>query len=390
MLLFSSISAYGQDNYKPGYVITNSLDTIRGYLLNVNTNPYKECSFKKSLNENVVVYSPDQIYGYRFEDNGKFYISKDTPVDKSMKRYFLEYMIQGKANIYLRTDQLVHYYIETARYKMMEISETEKYSRTKLGDVIVRPKLYTGKLKYVLSDCPEVFDEIDKLKLYPTQIIKLAEDYHNHVCTGEKCIIYEKKIQPLKINWGIVAGTSYNKFYFNDESYTYYQFNGFVGLNVEIENAVFSFEKLSLKTGVNIQQFNKFNFYNNNYSSYYGNSFNSQINFKSYAIINPITLNYSFPLNKFVPYIGAGISNMFILSQNNDLYILDYDYKTFYGSVLPKYHLGYEGAVGLKYILNQRHYLNLEFNYQNFHNFNMNEKLIMNTIYYSCQLGYSF
>jgi len=394
ILLLISIKSYSQENYKPGTIITNTNDTISGYLLSVNTNPYKECKFKKSLADKAVVYSPDQLYGYRFDENGKYYISKDTPENKGFKKYFLEYLIQGKANIYFRTDKTEHFYIETERFKMLELSEPPSYLKDEYNRIIIRPSLYTGRLKYVLSDCPAIFDDIDRVKLYPTQLIKLAENYHNHLCTGEKCIIYEKKIEPVNIKWGIVAGTSYNKFYFNDDNYTNYQYNGFIGVNLEINNIVFALEQLSLKTGLNIQQFNKYNFYKKEYSvngvDLYGNFFTDQMNFKSYAIINPITLNYSFPLNKFVPYIGAGISNMVVLNQTKDLYILGVDYNLQYGRVLSSYQFGYVGAIGLKYKFKNSHYLNLEFNYQNFQNLEVNKTLRMNTIYYSAQLGYFF
>jgi outer membrane protein W len=102
-------------------------------------------------------------------------------------------------------------------------------------------------------------------------------------------------------------------------------------------------------------------------------------------------------MNKFAPYIGAGISNLFILSQNNDYHLQDFkyyyglqDFKSYVGNVLPFYHLGLMGTVGLKYKLKNNHFINLEFNYQNFSNLNMNQTLRMNTIYYSAQLGYLF
>lgn len=93
-------------------------------------------------------------------------------------------------------------------------------------------------------------------------------------------------------------------------------------------------------------------------------------------------------MNKFIPYIGAGISNMFVISQNNDLYMQDF--KLYYGNVLPYYHLGAMGVAGLKYKFKNNHFMNLEFNYQNFNNLNMNSSLRMNTIYYSAQLEYLF
>ena len=396
-----SMTIYGQENYKPGYIITNSMDTIRGYILSVNNKPYKECCFKKDIKDKPQIYLPDQIFAYRFDGNGKFFISKDTPDQNGTTKYFLEFMIQGKANIYMMTDVKDHFYIETDKYKMMELSEPLKYSKNEYGVLLSRPNKYTGKLKYVMSDCPEVFSEIDDLKLYPKAIIKLAENYHNHVCSGDKCIIYEKKIAPLKIDWGPVAGISYNSFYFNGQNYSNYQSNNLLGINIELDNLIFAKEQIFLKTGVYLQQFNNYNLYEKRLSidgvDYYGNFLTGPINFKSYVLLNPITFNYSFPMNKFAPYVGAGISNMFILTQNKDYHLIDFkyyngleEYKSYLGNVLPFYHLGFMGAVGLKYKFRNNHSINLEFNYQNFNNLNANLSLRINTIYYSAQLGYLF
>ena len=112
ILTLISIHFYGQENYKPGYIITNSHDTIKGYILSVNINPYKECRFKKNIKDKPKVFFPDQIYAYRYNENGRFYISKDTPEQNDTTKYFLEFMIQGKANIYMMTDITDHFYIQ--------------------------------------------------------------------------------------------------------------------------------------------------------------------------------------------------------------------------------------------------------------------------------------
>jgi hypothetical protein len=392
ILTLISIHFYGQENYKPGYIITNNQDTLRGYILNVGTNHFRKCVFRKELKNKNEIYLPSQIQAYRYNDNGKYFVSKEISDQQKGKMYFVEYLVKGKASLLFMRDINEHFYVETETEKMVELTEPTQNIRDEYSVLIMNSKQYIEKLRHLLSDYPEISKDIENAKLYEHNLIKLIRKYNSHITSDTKYENFEEKVAPIRIKVGVAAGTSYNKFYFNPKNYTDYQFNGFVGINVELENALFSIERLNIKAGLYLQQFNTYNFYINEYSTdantYYGNFFTSQMNFKSYSLINPITFNYSFPMNKFVPYIGAGISNMFILTQNNDLYMQDF--KLYYGNVLPTYHLGVIGAIGLKYKIKNNHFLNLEFNYQNFNNLNMNSSLRMNTIYYSAQLGYLF
>jgi hypothetical protein len=71
---------------------------------------------------------------------------------------------------------------------------------------------HIGLLSYYLQDVPDIKAEIDNLKQPDhTNLIALAKSYHNVVCDGDKCIIYEKKLPAFKINPEIVVGV--NNFY---------------------------------------------------------------------------------------------------------------------------------------------------------------------------------
>jgi hypothetical protein len=58
-----------------------------------------------------------------------------------------------------------------------------------------------------MQDAPNLQSKINDIKKPGHQnLIKLAEDYHNAVCEGEKCIIYAKSAPLIKIITRINSG----------------------------------------------------------------------------------------------------------------------------------------------------------------------------------------
>lgn len=193
-----------QTDYRPGYIILNSGDTIhgqidyRGDLLMGN-----RCRFK-SADNTVQEYSPTDIMAYRFIDS-KYFVSKE--VDS--KTVFLEYLINGKVNIYYLRDAQDgdSYFIEKDGSSLTRLPYDEGETFVGNKRAFYKTTKHIGLLNYYMGDAPEL-----QTKIYefgePTHqnLIKLAEEYHNIVCDGDRCIIYEKKEPAIKVNFELVSG----------------------------------------------------------------------------------------------------------------------------------------------------------------------------------------
>ncbi len=192
-----------QTDFRPGYIINTTSDTLygeidyRGDLLMSST-----CKFKDADNT-IKEYSPADITAFRFIDN-KYYISK--PINGT--NVFLEYLIKGKINIYyMRDDRGNHYYLQKENVKLTEIPYEQGIKYVDDKQVFYESKKHIGLLIYCMQDAPEFQSRIQSLKKPTHQnLIKLAEDYHNVVCKGDKCIIYEKKQPLFKVNFEVVGG----------------------------------------------------------------------------------------------------------------------------------------------------------------------------------------
>ena len=319
----------------------------------MNINQFIQCAFKIDSKSPVITYSPNDILAYRFDNNGKFFVSKEVPTLTGTKVFFLEYLIKGKANIYFRRDNNEHYYIQKEVGDLMELTETPVLSKNEEGLPHYKPQKYTGKLKYVLSDCPDLFDEIDGLKLYSTQLIKLAKDYHDKVCESSKCIVFERKINPLKFNFVVLSGISYNDFIFSPENYTDKRIGALIGCNLEIQNLFFSFERMTVSTGVTLQYFSTYTLHTDSYQAnnvIYSHNKVTDIDMRTGFIKIPVSFNYTLNYNKLQPYFGLGLTNTFYITQNKDLFVNDYN--TYFGQAIPFYHLGVLGIFGVKFKLN--------------------------------------
>ncbi|NMM50839.1 hypothetical protein [Marinigracilibium pacificum] len=204
-LLFSIGILNAQTDFKPGYIILNSGDTLhgeidyRGDLLMSSV-----CKFKTNGNS-ISTYDPSDIAAFRFI-NSKYYISKEI----NSRKVFLEFLIKGEVNIYyMRDDDGDHYFIEKEGIKLSEIPYEEKIMYVDGKKVLYESTTHKGLLFYFMRDVPEFNSRIQTIeKPEHHSLIRLAEDYHNAVCEDRKCIIYEKKLPIIKISLAPFMGVT--------------------------------------------------------------------------------------------------------------------------------------------------------------------------------------
>lgn len=371
VFLFCTIFSKGilnaQENFCSGYIITNENDTIKGYLLQANIDAYSKCVFKKNIKDVISIYMPGDILAYRLKDEGKFYISKEAPLEAGNKTLFLEYLIKGKANIYFMRDNDDHYFIETEKNKIIELSERPKLvikNNDGYGVMYYKTPTYIGKLKYIFSDCPEIFTKIENTKLYPSELIDLVKVYQKKVCNSEQCIVFERKVKPIKLCLGFNGGLSLTKFVFNEEAFTNYGLSEQIGVELEIENLFFSFEQAKVKTGLILNRYNNYTFTGNHfwYNDYYAGKYTIPVDLKTVSLKLPVTFNYEFSFGKIRPYLGVGIMNMFILTENSKMGAV---HSSDYGNFLPFFLGGYTALIGAKYMLPNNHNFHIELNFDN-------------------------
>ena len=204
-LILSAFTIQAQSDFRPGYVITLSGDTIFGQIdYRGDLTMGRICRFEfpdKTRKE----YTPYDIQTYRFTDS-KYYVSRE--IDGL--RHFLEFLVKGEIDFYyLRDQDGDHYYAEKQNEPLSELPYKEKIREGEYGKkYLERSRIHTGLLYLYSDDAPQLKEDINKIeKPNHRGLMQFAKKYHQAVCTdGSECVIFERSVPLFKIKAEAMAG----------------------------------------------------------------------------------------------------------------------------------------------------------------------------------------
>lgn len=211
-LSLCAISVYCRTNFRPGFIITNEMDTVYGKVNYRNDRLMcKYCTFKTEKSDKKKYY-PGEIIGYRFENDRYF---ETTNVDGKPK--FLEILIKGEVSIYYFCDENRSiYFFKKGDSTLTELNYFERivhineygnasdgnnyiiekndtsYSKIYTsGDYFVKSQEFKTILNNSLQDEPEIIDEIKNLKKPGHDgLINIAKKYHELKKSNQKIVVY--------------------------------------------------------------------------------------------------------------------------------------------------------------------------------------------------------
>lgn len=309
--------AISQKNLKPGFIISNQLDTTygfidsRGDILNCS-----KCDFYINEKSNPITYNPGEIYAYRFM-NDRYFISRNIKVGSEEKTVFLEYLVNGITNLYyLRDNNGDHYFIE----KGVEIYElTNKVTHLYLpeGEFNKSSNFYIGQMKLIYSDAQDILPGIDDTKFERESMMKLSEKYHNLVCKDRECITYEKKIKNLKFNVGPVISYQWSK----------YSYQGFLSpFNFDAGQTLYmglaintKFPTINEKLNIRIEsKFGKESSRGSYTKTEFSQTTEDFVEYERNKIITSLDLRYEYPKGKIRPTASIGGEFTYVPHQSSN------------------------------------------------------------------------
>lgn len=393
-------------NWNAGYVIRLNGDTLAGLIQNQDTRSYSlQCYFKAEPQSKSQTFTPAELKGYRLGD-GRYFVSRAVTISGHKRVCFLEFLVKGKLNIYhLQTDSS-RYYAEKDS-NLYELKDSEVKLSNDNATYIKRKKEYIGLLSSLMAD-GNMNDEIVQTDLRGKTLIRLACDYHDRVCTSEKCVIYERKSTPLLLRKAIVLGASLNQLNFGQEIVVDgFKITPLAGLRFELEHAIEWSEKISISLDCYLQYVNKctlksesdvpFKEVKYNGKSYYLYKISVpnqvidrlDVDMKALMIRLPLAFNYYLNQTDWRPYFGLGAVGNFVVSQNKQL-VIEPIYTEMGGQSIPFFQLGYTGRVGLKHTTTGKLYFFAELEYDNTRNMNINQFLRVKNENISLSFGVGF
>ena len=251
LLMAVTLTANAQTNPQPGYIITNNGDTIRGIIdFRTNEKLSKQCLFRANGDSEGKTYKPGDIEGFRFVDNGKYFVTRRLNVYGEPELFFAEFMVQGKMNLYcVASDYDEYFFFEREDGEMAQLTNRALISASSLQDEkenLQQKKEQVGRVKLLLQDSWKAANGMNKMDMTRKQLVDVVRDYHRDVCTdGSSCMVYEYKPESDKVKIHFKAFASYAYYSHEktdkqdiDENYSGSAFDFGLGVEIDIERVM--------------------------------------------------------------------------------------------------------------------------------------------------------
>lgn len=370
LLIFSMMFflplAFGQENYKEGYIISSQGHTIHGFInyKNWGLNPNK-IEFKRTLNGKKITYRPLNIHAFFVQ--GEYYLSAVVE-DETSTRSQLNF-VSGSAKISTRTDttflrQLTYGHPGLLFYKndmnienfyisengKLHLLEYKKYIRQhaegslNTNSYLEENKKFVGQLMVYLDACPQIRSQISYAQYNRQSLIKLFQNYYK--CMHEN-VTHVQKVEKTKVKFGIVAGVMSSNVNFSGS---------------DLPGSGIGFSPSQAFTGGMIvdvvmpRNLNEWSIHNEiSYTSFMVNGSSSNYNMKFGC--SEVTLTdlarYAYPFGKVSVFANAGISGGVVLKYTNQIkythaVVGEYQY-AFPPGGLRSWNFAWVAGVGLDY-----------------------------------------
>ena len=217
----SQLHSSAQQIFKPGYLVTNEGDTIKGEIdYKVIRPKYNEVAFKNFDKGETKIYLADQLKEYRLVD-GQYFLSTKAKVKKVESQIFMEVLYKGNISIYLLTDNFKKYfYVDKEGLGVKEMpyhEENRIVPRINESDAkyVYKSTTHQQILKYYTSDSPKLKNNIERI-VEPNEVnlVMFAKLYQGN-SENKTHDTFQTDIPFLKIDpeLGIGFINAFNPFY---------------------------------------------------------------------------------------------------------------------------------------------------------------------------------
>ena len=174
-----------QVNPQKGYIITNAGDTIHGTIdYRSDARNALECSFAAEGQSQYTTFTPADLRGYRFADNGIYYVTRTFPVDGQQKTFFAEYLLQGGVSLFHHKENDTDYYYFVGEDGCVGTVKND-------GLLMASPKEADRAKREALREASQIFAKSSKAQselwrgeITAENLTKVTRDYDMEYCTS--------------------------------------------------------------------------------------------------------------------------------------------------------------------------------------------------------------
>ena len=329
ILLFLTLGLFTSSfsQFQEGYVITNSNDTLYGYInFEGSLTNSRRCEFKSNQNDRPKIFLPKDIKAFRF-NNSKYFVSKFINIDNENKVVFMEWLIKGRACIlsYPNKADDIRFYLIVNNDSLCELKNSKENVEKDYGNELktnyeIFKNEYKGILSYYFRDCKDIQKDIYNSQFTTNSLIKLAKTYHEKTCKTEDCYVFEDKKRKIEVAFGLTFSTYISQLFLESKIHQFQQAKSYgPGIIINLSKLPYLSHNFSIESEIN--------YFNVTYSFDTNNDLDNRI-YGSNKIckINllrvPIEFLYKAPVPIIKPYIGIGFIGNFRFNNQilNEIY----------------------------------------------------------------------
>lgn len=334
-VFFTIVNVKAQTNYLPGFIVTLEGDSVTGLVDSRGAIRNSQvCSYRTDMENKPIEYQPGEIKTYGFVE-GKYYVSKDVPIEQDTTKLFLEYLINGIVDVYYCRDMSGdHYYVEKEGMRLTALDDEDKILEIKGEKFQKKYNRYVGVLKYTFNESPDIQKKVEGMSLTHKNLINISKDYHAYVCEGEECIVYEKKKLKVKFSLEPIVSIDFHNLKGNRDQVGSYDviYDTYTPEEIEYLPEEFTLKSTDFDYSIGLIGSLSFPSLNENLA------LNLQVKYGRYKLsgeedlsdgnlvslstegknlMNNLYFSYTFPKGMFRPVFLAGFSYSYFTSINN-------------------------------------------------------------------------
>jgi hypothetical protein len=318
LLLLCSCMAFAQSQFRSGYIVTLTGDTLSGFV------DYKEsrasnkfCSFKQNEGGNPQQFGIDDIRAYGFRNDKAYEAKSIQKKDEERVKAFVEVLVKGRLNLYFYESR---FFVEKNLDQLLELKNQEEETYINNTRVVKRSNEHIATLNTLMIECQSLLDKIEEVSLSQRSLVTLVKNYNDCVAPGENVTLKEEK-KWLVAKAGIAGAANTENLSFSSSDRrlalfdharfdrVYYPSAGVV-LNVVSPRII---EKLSLQVEAFYSVYDFAGY--SNYASFSEDAFHrNDFTLELTSLKLNTAFRYTFLGKAATPYFNIGLSNRLLLN----------------------------------------------------------------------------
>jgi hypothetical protein len=320
-LFSSTVPAFGQDVFKPGYVVPVGRDTLRGQVRTQGPQrTVRECVFRSGPDAASTTYLPTDLQGYGLTGGPRFRRGRvpRSSADTTSALRFQEVLVQGPATLLYAPDENsnFHFFLQMASAPGAKPQELRIIQRRLEQDGRIFTQTineYQQILRSSLVGCPAISNDISRLRFGESYFTDIVRRYN--ACLAPAAVVAAEPAGKVKLTATVLAGLAFQQRMMLEEENGQRKYNvklnapnvPVVGLQFGLYNPRLS-RHFSLALGAFFERRNYQGFLPGRVVNVFTNEDHTDVAYGADFIHIPLSLRCDIGESKLRPFLEAGVS----------------------------------------------------------------------------------